>query len=526
MPVSNRKTVKLYQSVQASWIKNVLILAALCLLQTGCTKLGPDFTQPETPAVDDWIGDNPAISRDAAKLKDWWTVFNDPILNDLVAQSFEQNLSLQITGLRILEARALLGIAVGNQYPQVQELNGSASVDRLSENGPNFNRELDNKFSGYNLGFDASWEIDFWGRFSRGIESADASLNASFADYDDALVSLAAEVARVYVAIRTLETQLNLAQANIALQQESLRIAQIRYDNGATTELDVQQAISNLTSTQARVPALTRSLFQTMNSLSILLGKPPGGLNLKFDDSDAIPIAPVQIAAGIPTDLLRRRPDVRRAEFQAASQSALIGVAQADLYPSFSLFGSIGLQSSNTGDSNAGDLFGSDSLTYSAGPAFSWKIFNYGRIRNNVRVQDARYQQTLVNYQDTVLRAYQETEDAIIAFSQSQAEAGFRELSAAAAFRATELASIQYREGAVDFQRVIDSERTLVAQQEQWTTARGDIVINLIALYKALGGGWSLREGEAYISDENRDAMAKRTNWGDYLESMTRDVPQ
>ncbi len=507
-------------------VRSFLIILSLCLFQFGCSTLGPDFEKPETPTVGDWIGDNPAISRDAVELSDWWTVFDDPILNDLVAEAFKLNLSLQITGLRIIEARAQLGIAIGNQYPQSQTVGGSAARERVSESSPNFNPGADNPFSNYQLGFDASWELDFWGRFSRGIESSDASLNATFADYDDALVSLAAEVARVYVTIRTLETQLNLARANILLQQESLRIAQIRFDNGATTELDVQQAISNLSSTQANVPALTRSLFQAMNSLSILLGKPPGELNLLSSDATAIPIAPARIAAGIPTELLRRRPDVRRAEFQAASQSALIGVAEADLYPSFSLFGSIGLQSSDTGGSDAGDLFDSDSVVYSAGPSFSWKIFNYGRIRNNVRVQDARYQQSLVNYQDTVLRAYQETEDAMIAFSQAQAEAGFREQSATAAFRATEIASIQYREGAVDFQRVIDSERTLVEQQEQWTTARGDIALNLIAVYKALGGGWSLREGQAYVSDENRDAMTERTDWGDYLEPASRDVPQ
>ena len=515
-----------YRHRETATVRRLFVILSVCLFQFGCTQLGPDFAKPETPTVEDWVGDNPAISRDAVELSDWWTVFNDPILDDLVAEAFEQNLSLHITGLRILEARAQLGITVGNQYPQVQELNGSASTNGLSENGPNFNPALDDEFSSYELGFDASWEIDFWGRFSRGIESADASLRVTFADYDDALVSLAAEVARVYVTIRTLETQLNLARANILLQQESLRIANIRYDNGATTELDVQQAISNLSSTQANIPALTRSLYQAMNSLSILLGKPPGQLNLMSNDATAIPVAPARIAAGVPTELLRRRPDVRRAEFQAASQSALIGVAEADLYPSFSLFGSIGLQSSDTGDSDAGDLFDSDSVVYSAGPSFSWKIFNYGRIRNNVRVQDARYQQSLVNYQDTVLRAYQETEDAMIAFSQAQAEAGFREQSATAAFRATEIASIQYREGAVDFQRVIDSERTLVAQQEQWTTARGDIALNLIAVYKALGGGWSLREGQAYISDENRDAMTERTNWDDYLEPASRDVPQ
>jgi outer membrane protein TolC len=201
-------------------------------------------------------------------------------------------------------------------------------------------------------------------------------------------------------------------------------------------------------------------------------------------------------------------------------------VAKADLYPSFSLFGSIGIQSSDTGKSDAGDLFDSDSLTYSAGPVFSWNIFNYGRIRNNVRVQDARYQQALVNYQDTVLRAYQETEDAMIAFTQAQKETGFRAQSAQAALRATELASIQYREGAVDFQRVIDSERSLVAQQEQWTRARGDIALNLIAVYKALGGGWSLREGKAFVSEENRDAMAERTNWGQHLAPAAGDAQQ
>lgn len=505
--------------------KRLLIILSLCLFQFGCTKLGPDFVKPETPTVEDWLADSPVINRDSIELREWWTVFNDHVLNELVAMSFRQNLSLQLTGLRIVEARAQLGIAVGRQFPDVQA-GGTAATNRISENGPNFNSAADDEFSSYELGFDASWELDFWGRLQRGVESADASLNASFADYDDALVSLAAEVARVYVTIRTLETQLDLARNNIKLQQESLRIAQVRYDNGATTELDVQQAKSNLSATRANVPALNRSRYQAMNSLSILLGKPPGELDLGSGDSSGIPVAPAKIAAGIPADLLRRRPDVRRAEFLAASQSALIGVAEGDLYPKFSLFGSIGLQSSDTGGSDAGDLFDSDSLLYSAGPTFSWNIFNYGRIRNNVRVQDARYQQTLVNYQETVLRAYQETEDAMISFTQARVESGFREESATAATRASEIANIQYREGAVDFQRVIDSERSMVAQQEQWAESRGNIALGLISLYKALGGGWGQREGQSYVSDENRNAMTERTNWGDLLEPAERDVPQ
>ena len=503
-----------------------VLLAAM--LQAGCTMVGPDFEKPQTPQVEDWTNDNPVITRDSVELSEWWKVFEDPVLDGLIEQAFQQNLTLQITGLRILEARARLGIAEGNKYPQQQQIGGTASTNQISENSPNFNPAFDDRFANYTLGFDAAWEIDFWGRFARGIEAAEAELSASFADFDDARVSLAAEVARAYVAIRTLETQLVLAQENIALQTESLRIATVRFENGATSNLDVQQATSNLASTQASVPALTSSLYQAMNGLAILLGQPPGELELYSSESSGIPIAPAVMAAGIPTDLLRRRPDVRRAEYIAANQSALVGVAEGDLYPRFSLFGSIGVQTSDTGDSDLDDLFSSDSLVYSAGPTFSWDIFNYGRIRNNVRVQDARYQQSLVNYQDTVLRAYQESEDAMIGFVQSKLEAGFRVESTRAAKRSTELASIQYREGATDFQRVIDTERQLVAQQEQWTAARGDIALNLIALYKALGGGWSLpaegTEPQDYVPEETRQEMTQRTDWGEILEAPDDDA--
>jgi NodT family efflux transporter outer membrane factor (OMF) lipoprotein len=510
--------------------RHLLTILSLCLLQFGCAAVGPDFEKPEAPVIEDWISDNPVLTRDNVDMREWWTVFEDPVLDDLIEDAFKQNLSLQLTGLRILEARARLGIAEGNLYPQQQQIGGTASTNRISENSPNFNPQFENEFANYQFGFDAAWEIDFWGRFARGVEAADASLNASFADYDDAMISLAAEVARTYVTIRTIETQLRLANENIKLQQESLRIAQVRFDNGATSNLDVQQAKTNLASTQAGVPAFTSALRQALNGLAILLGKAPGELSLPPAEADSIPLAPALIAAGIPTDLLRRRPDVRRAEFQAANQSALVGVAEGDLYPRFSLFGSIGLQSSDTGSSSTSDLFDSDSLVYSAGPTFSWDIFNYGRIRNNVRVQDARYQQSLVNYQDTVLRAYQETEDAMVGFVQAQREAHFREQSAVAARQATRLANIQYREGASDFQRVIDSERQLVAQQDLWTVARGNIALNLIALYKSLGGGWNLRESEAgtsaYVNDETRETMTQRTNWGEIMEPAAEDAQQ
>ncbi len=261
-----------------------------------------------------------------------------------------------------------------------------------------------------------------------------------------------------------------------------------------------------------------------MNGLSILLGMPPANLTGMLGETGSIPVAPSQLAVGIPAELLRRRPDVRSAEMLASSRSALIGVAETDLYPRFGLLGSIGYQTSDTGDSSAGDLFDSDSLGYSVGPSFTWNILNYGRIKNNVRVEDARYQQTLVNYQDTVLKAYQEVEDAMIGFIKSQEETVFRASAATASKRSTEIANIQYREGAVDFQRVIDTERALVLNQDRWTSSRGEIVLNLVAMYKALGGGWEIREGHDFISEQNRSEMEERTDWGDLLDSNAEEA--
>jgi NodT family efflux transporter outer membrane factor (OMF) lipoprotein len=496
---------------------------ALALLVAGCTTLGPDFTTPEAPAEPAWLTSDDALSAEPAEQADWWKLFNDPVLDTLVETAYRENLSLQLAGLRIMEARAQLGIAVGNRYPQLQQAFGSATAVGLSENSPNFTPLADDSFRDYQVGFDAAWELDFWGRFRRGIESADANLSASIADYDNALVTLTAEVARSYVIIRTLEERLQIARENIELQEESLRIATVRFRNGATTELDVQQATTNLSDTRAQIPALERSLRQAKNALSVLLGMPPSELSGLLGTGGRIPVAPANVAVGIPAELLRRRPDVQQAELRAASQSALIGVARTELYPRFSLLGSIGFATSDTGSSSAGDLFDSDSLTFLAGPTFQWNILNYGRLKNNVRVQDARYQQTIVNYRNTVLTAYREVEDAMVGFVQSQIESGFRGEGARAARRSVEIANIQYREGAVDFQRVIDSERALVLQQDSWSNSKGDIALNLIAMYKALGGGWEIRAGQDFVSDENREQMEQRTDWGDLLETGSRE---
>lgn len=501
-------------------LEGVRWLPAVCvaLAMAGCTTLGPDFQVPETAKPESWLeqGEKSVIAA-PTEVKDWWRVFNDPALDGLIEAALAQNLPLQIAGLRILQARAQLGIARGALYPQSQTAGASAAAINLSENSPNWNSAADDSFNQYQAGFDAAWELDFWGRFRRGLEAADANMAASVAAYQQAMVTLTAEVARTYVSIRTFEERIRIAENNVKLQKTSLNIASVRFRNGATTELDVQQAKTNLANTQALIPVLVQGVRQAKNSLSTLLGLPPGKVDHMLGGSHKIPVVPQQIAVGIPTELLRRRPDVRQAELQAAVASAQIGIAEADLYPSFSLFGSIGLQTSDTGNSGLNDFFDGDSLASSIGPGVTWNIFNYGRLKNNVRAQDAVFQQTLVNYQNTVLRAYQEAEDGIVAFLQSKREAIYRKVSADAAARSTQLANIQYREGAVDFQRVVDSERSLVNQQDQLTNTMGDIALNLIATYKALGGGWQVEGERAVVPEQMQQVMRERTDWGDVL---------
>ena len=496
----------------------VFVSLSLLLVMIGCTTLGPDFKSPEAPVTPSWQTKDAALEESSLAQAEWWKLFNDPVLDTLILTAYRQNLPLQVAGLRIVEARAQLGIAVGSLFPQTQQASGSFTHNALSENRP---LGRIGNFRDAQIGFDAAWELDFWGRFRRGIESAEANLAFNVADYDNALVSLTSEIARVYVTIRTLEERLTLARENIVLQEESLRIARVRFENGATSELDVQQATYNLANTQALVPVLLRSLRQAKNGLSILLGIPPTDLREMLGGDGSIPAVPDTITTGIPADLLRRRPDVRQAEYLAATQSALIGVAKAELFPSFSLTGTIGFQASDFASSNLSDLFDTESMFLSVGPSFRWNILNYGRIWNNVRVQDARLQQNLVNFRNTVLIAYQEVEDAMVAFVQSQQESNFRSVSAKAASRSVEIANIQYREGTVSFQRVVDSERVLVTQQDRWVSTRGEIALNLIAMYKALGGGWEIRQGDEFISNENRSEMEERTNWGDLLTPPT-----
>ena len=505
-------------------------LLILALTISGCTMVGPDYVKPTVSEPEKWIeSGNPKIESKEVDFSQWWAVFNDPVLNELVGSAYEQNLSLQIAGLRIMEARAQLGIAIGNQFPQQQQANGEASLNQTSKNAPN-NALADRYYANYQATFDATWELDVWGKFRRAVQSGVGNLESSIANYDDILVSLTAEVASTYVNLRIAEERLAVAYKNVEIQKRSLDLVEKQFNAGAVTQLDVYQARGLLRTTESTTPGFEADIRQAKNALAILLGKLPGEIDAILAKPGPIPQVPAEIAVGIPTELLRRRPDIRFAERQLAAQSALIGVAKADLFPHFTLFGSLGFQAaskvdSGSNNSNFSDLFNKNSFNYSFGPAFSWDIFNYGRITNQVRVEDAVFQKLAVNYEDTVLGAAREVEDALIAFLRSQDTVQFLAGAVKAYKSSVDLSMIQYREGLVDYQRVLDAQQNLTRSEDQLTSTAGSVDLNLVAIYKALGGGWELRKDKDFVAQNIKEEMAKRTNWGDMLEPEKLEYP-
>jgi NodT family efflux transporter outer membrane factor (OMF) lipoprotein len=482
-----------------------------------CAPVGPDFVKPEPEIAPDWSEPVEAgLETTPHELVEWWKIFNDPVLDELVESARLRNNTLLIAGLSVLEARAQLGIATGAQYPQTQITAGDAAYI-----SPADNTGATSGFWQYGIGATASWEIDFWGRFRRGIESADAAFLASIAAYDQAQVLLTAAVVNTYATVRTLEGQLEIAHENVKIQQRSYEITGVRFENGQDSELDMQQAHTLLLSTQASIPALEITLTQARNALSVLLGQAPGAVKTVLAKGQGIPGIPDNISVGFPADMLRRRPDVRQAELVAMSANALVGLAEADLYPSFSLTGSIGLAAGGPGDSDFGDLFDGDALTWSVGPSFVWPFLNYGRIKNNIRVQDARLQQTLVNYRETVLQAAREAEDAMAGVIGTNKQKVILKQTVISAKRSNDLSSLRYKEGYSDYQRVLNAQQALFRQQQRMVTNQGDSVRTLVDLYKSLGGGWEGRDGLPYIDPETLEVMQQRTDWGEIIdESM------
>ena len=505
----------------------VTVMAALL---AGCM-VGPDFSTPSAPVADKWLEwRSKAIKSSDAAISDWWKVFHDPILDRVIEDAYTQNLTLLSAGTKVLQARAELGVAVGEFYPQLQSASAAVNYDRASNATPasqGGNTSSIGNFWADRWFVQSSWELDLWGKFRRGIESADAAYLGSIALYDDVLVTLLSDVANTYIGIRTIERQIEIARANVVRQREAVRIARDRYEGGASTLLDAHQAQNILASTEASIPRLTIQLKRGLNALRVLLGMAPEPLGfLLARGTGKIPFAPSQTAIGIPADLLRRRPDIRVAELQAAAQSAQIGVAQAELYPAISINGALGGQASNVGSHNLAQMLHPIGRAFLVGPSFQWNLLNYGQITNNVRLQDATLQQYLIDYQNKVLKAQEEVENGIATYLLSASEAGYLRRSVTEARGALSIATLEYQQGTRDFTTVLTAEQNLYQAENTLAIATGNIASGLVSLYRGLGGGWQIRDGRPVVNAATAQEMRARTNWGNLLPPPDQSRPE
>jgi NodT family efflux transporter outer membrane factor (OMF) lipoprotein len=442
------------------------------------------------PAKWSEASDDQGVGR-SVELSRWWTTFQDPVLDSLVDRAVRSNLDLRVAEVRIQEARAARGVRAADEWPQV-DVSSSYSRSRRSDAVPPFNSSglPDNLFGNrtqdlYQAGFDARWELDVFGGVRRDIEAATAEIAAVEENRRDVLITLLAEVARNYVELRGFQRQLAITNENLAVQRETLELTRVRFQAGLASDLDVARAEAQVATTQSQIPTLERSAKQAIHRLGVLLGQEPGALLSELSPEAPIPPTPPEVPVGLPSDLLRRRPDVRRAERELAAATARIGVAKADLFPRFSLTGSFGRRSDQFSDLSQGA-----SLFWGIGPSVRWPIFTAGRILANIRVQNARQEQALALYEKAVLTSLEDVENALVAYSREQARRASLAEAVAANRRAVELANTLYFSGLEDFLAVLDAQRSLYASQDQLVQSERALVVNLIALYKALGGGW------------------------------------
>src|SRR6266567_2091002 len=496
-----------------------VLLALALLLPCGGCLVGPDFSAPSAPAADKWLEtNNPSVDTRKQEYRDWWTVFHDPVLNRLIETAYNQNLTLVSAGTRVLEARAQLGVAIGEFYPQLQHGTGSMIYDRPSHADPTAApQSLIRNFWRDALGLTVNWEVDFWGKFRRGIESADAAYLASIASYDYVLASLLGDVATTYIGIRMLQTQIDVARENIVKQKKALAIARAKYQGGTATKLDVYQAENVLGQTESTIPQLTIQLNQGFDALAVLLGTPPQPMDNLLKGASGIPVPPKYVAVGIPADLVRRRPDILAAELAAAAQSAQIGIAAANLYPAFSLLGTFGTVAANINGNKLKQVFEGKGITFGFGPSFQWNILNYGQITNTIRVQDAKLQGLLVDYQNAVLKAQKEVEDGLASFLEGREQVEFLRRSAADAEAALGLAILQWNLGTRDFTTVLTAEQNLYTAQNNLAMAEGGVSTGLASVYRALGGGWQIRADNEFVPAATAEEMRRRTDWGELL---------
>lgn len=482
--------------------RTLCLLVVVCgLAATGCTpwgqywrnhlKVGPTYMRPFAPVEPEWIdADEPQVRSELIVESQWWRQFNDPVLDGLILQAYDQNLTLRDAGFRVLAARASYNITVGGFLPQSQSAVAEYARWQLSNNVGAFENLSIPPFSLWQTGFNLSWELDLWGKLRRKIESAGAKYQATVEEYDGVLVTLIADVADRYIDYRVASKQIADLNRLAAIQRDALAVATDRHAGGVTSELDISQAQLNLAKTEALIPVYERHARLATNALCVLLGSPPQDLVQHLGEGE-IPEAPVELVVGIPADLLRRRPDVRQAERILAAQSAQIGVAEAELYPAFSINGYLGVYANELGQ-----LYESDSLYGFVAPFVDWKILNYGRLVNNIRQQDAKFQSLAAAYQETVLRAGREAEDGMITFIKAREAADIQQQAVDAASRSAELVEIQYKEGASDFNRVFVVQQTQVTESIRLNDNVGGVAKGMTQIYRSLGGGWQLRLDE------------------------------
>ncbi len=519
---------------------SLAILSVLGL--SACTTLGPDYVHPEQTALpSDWSLEKAAqdTQQSEQKLQQWWQQFNDPTLNQLVEMASQQNLDLEAAGLRIVQARSLLGISTGLQYPQVQTVSGNLARAYVNDQGVN----------NAALSFDAGWEMDIWGKYARGIESAEAGYYASIASYHDIMVTITAEVARNYINYRTFQERILLSRRNIEIQERVVNITQVQFDSGNVTELDVQQAKNQLFNTKAAQPSLEIAMKQSRTALALLLGVLPEDVEkllqsdgfaqrmadyenqfkssgrkpaLSGNDERSIVPRPPLLDNKVDANLVMRRPDLQVSEMQARAQSAQIGVAETALYPSFSLFGSIGIDSTVPDGSS---FSFSDSLTMVVGPTFSWNIFQYGRVKNNIRFEDAKFQETLANYNKKVLQAVNEVTNALEAYDLYLEQKSLRLQSVNSSIRAFNISMTQYENGQISFERLLNSVEKMTRAEDSYATIKGNVANQVVALYKALGGGWEAQTGKPFLSETVAKQMQDRSDWDGLLDEEERVLP-
>ena len=463
-----------------------LLAATAVASVAACTMVGPDYTPPQTTMPDQWHQDLArGLETEKPDLRTWWTVLDDPLLDTYIERAGKGNLTAQQAVALVQAARANIGIASGEQLPTVNA-DGSIDYGRISEGtNPVLSQVPSRVDTLYTVGMDASWEVDLWGRIARSVESADANFQASVEDYRDILVTLYAEVAATYVRARTFQARIASALGNVATQRRTLQLVRERRRAGLASDLEVAQAQLNLARTESSVPSLRQGFATSVHALGVLLGERPSLLYAEMSETKPIPDPPKEVLVGVPQDLLRQRPDVRGAERQLAAQTAKIGVATAELYPRFSLLGSFAFTAYG-----ASDWFNGGSLAYGLGPSISWNVFDGGRVRSLIDVEDATTQAQLAVYEQTVLVALRETEDAMVSYVQEWDRRDALARSVTAAQQATKLVQTLYVTGLTDFQNVQDTERNLFQQEDQLAESRGQVALNLIAIYKALGGGW------------------------------------